>query len=372
MNKRLKILILEDVENDVGLVAHVLKKSGFQFELKRVDTQLEYTEAIQHYDPDVILSDHSLPQFNSIEALAIYKESKLNVPFILVTGSVSEEFAVTCLMQGADDYILKSNLLRLPRAIENALLRREQGRRQKESDAMLRSQYDALVKANQELDNFVYSLSHSIRSPLASIMGLVNLVQRENKNQGEMFSGYLGMMERSAKKLDETIAEIMEYSRNARSEIQNVEINVRSVIEESLERLKYMSGADRVVPTINISQHHPFYSDPYRLEMIFSNLFANSIQYRNEGNESCTLEVDVQILDNVAKIRIADNGVGIAPEQLPRVFEMFYRGTTMSDGAGLGLYIAREAINKLEGQIKIESGLGVGTVCDIQLRANYG
>lgn len=370
MDKRLRILILEDVESDVGLVAHMLKKSGLQFEMKQVDTQREYTEAIQHYAPDVILSDHSLPQFNSIEALAIYKESQLNVPFILVTGSVSEEFAVACLMQGADDYILKSNLLRLPRAIENALLRRAQAQRQKESDALLRRQYDALVKANQELDNFVYSLSHNIRSPLASIMGLVNLVQREDANKGANFTGYLGMMERSAKKLDETISEIMEYSRNARSEIQTVEIDINGIIDDSLKHLKYLAGADRVVPNIKVRQHHPFYSDPYRLAVIFSNLIANSIRYRDEGKDRCTLDIDATIRDNVAKISIADNGIGIAPDQLPRVFDMFYRGSAMSDGPGLGLYIVREAINKLEGDVKIESTVGFGTVCAIELRAN--
>src|SRR5688572_14634182 len=142
MEENLKILILEDVLDDVGLVRHTLKKSGLLFELMQVDTREEFTNAIHDFQPDVILSDHSLPKFNSIEALKICNQLKLSSPFILVTGSVSEEFAVTCLKQGADDYVLKSNLTRLPLAIDNALRQRKYIHQQRKSENELREQYE--------------------------------------------------------------------------------------------------------------------------------------------------------------------------------------------------------------------------------------
>ena len=85
----MKILFLEDVEDDVGLISRTLRKNGFEFQAKRVDTQDEFTEALQEFTPDIILSDHSLPQFNSMEALKICKRMGIEIPFIKVTGTVS-------------------------------------------------------------------------------------------------------------------------------------------------------------------------------------------------------------------------------------------------------------------------------------------
>jgi DNA-binding response OmpR family regulator len=124
MERDLKILMLEDLPEDIGLIEHILRKEGIHFESRYADTKDEYVRALEEFHPDVILSDHALPQFNSVEALTICRKNSLNTPFILVTGTVSEEFAVSCLKQGADDYVLKSNLVRLPTAIINALKQR--------------------------------------------------------------------------------------------------------------------------------------------------------------------------------------------------------------------------------------------------------
>lgn len=117
--KKLKILMLEDSEHDVILIERVLRKDNLSFEHKCVDTRDEFNEAIEKFRPDVILSDHGLPGFNSREALKICVKERPSTPFILVTGTVSDEYAIACLRDGADDYILKSNLSRLPSAIRS-------------------------------------------------------------------------------------------------------------------------------------------------------------------------------------------------------------------------------------------------------------
>ncbi|HEY8936762.1 MAG TPA: ATP-binding protein [Cyclobacteriaceae bacterium] len=367
MKENLKILILEDVEEDAGLVNHLLKKNGFSFELKRVDTREEFTDALREYYPDVILSDHSLPQFNSVEALKICHRLHLVVPFILVTGAVSEEFAVSCLKQGADDYVLKTNLARLPSAIDNALRQREFIAKQKIADQQLRIQYDALVKINQEMDNFVYSVSHNIRSPLTSVMGLLNLVQREDDQRDQFFHDYFEMMSKSVRKLDETIKEILEYSRNARSETQTEEIDIRLVIEKSFDRLKYIEGFDKTKLTVSLSQDEPFFSDAYRLRIIFTNLISNAILYRDKAKAENKLDIRVDVRKKNVNIIVEDNGLGIEAEFLPRVFDMFFRASLKSEGAGLGLFITKEMVNKLGGDITIESTAGKGTQCKIKL-----
>ncbi|MDQ3550310.1 MAG: PAS domain S-box protein, partial [Bacteroidota bacterium] len=120
-SKKLKILHLEDVSSDAVLVNNQLKKSKLDYEILVVETKYKFIKALKEATPDIILADHSLPSFNSIEALAILQKSRLKIPFILITAAMSDEFAVDLIKKGADDYILKDRLNRLPAAIQNAL-----------------------------------------------------------------------------------------------------------------------------------------------------------------------------------------------------------------------------------------------------------
>ncbi len=121
MNKKIKILHLEDVEFDADLVKRLLKKNKIEADIKVVDNKEAYVESLIEFAPDVILSDHTLPSFNSSDALHIFLQSGIKIPFILVTATISEEYAVSVIKAGANDYILKDNLEKLPQAIINAI-----------------------------------------------------------------------------------------------------------------------------------------------------------------------------------------------------------------------------------------------------------
>src|SRR5258708_2204083 len=121
MDRLLKILHLEDLSADAEMVDRVLEKAQFSFERKLVLHKPDFIKALQDFTPDIILSNHSLPAFNSLEALRITRELGVSAPFILVTATVSEEYAVNMIKEGASDYILKDRLERLPNAIQNAL-----------------------------------------------------------------------------------------------------------------------------------------------------------------------------------------------------------------------------------------------------------
>lgn len=150
--KELKILYLEDSEQDAELAARVLKKAAIPFKFHLVNRQDEFKSALSEYRPDLVLSDHSLFQFNSLEALRIFKSFNFKIPFILVTGTVSEEFAVNILKEGASDYLLKNNLTRLPNAILNALERLQAERE--------RQQYLTNIIANEALLKEAEHLAH--------------------------------------------------------------------------------------------------------------------------------------------------------------------------------------------------------------------
>ena len=371
MEKKLKILMLEDLEEDAGLVRHNLSKSGIAFDLQRVDTREEFVNALKYRHPDIILSDHALPQFNSIEALQIYKDIQINVPFILVTGTVSEEFAVTCLKEGADDYVLKTNLTRLAPAIQQALKQRELIEKKSNAESALQAQNEILKKVNQELDSFVYSVSHNLRAPLLSLLGLLNLVKKEDQARGNHFSEYFSMMNHSIIKLDETLKEILAYSRNARNQLEYQEIDIKTLIEECLSGLQYIQGFDALDKKIIVDKEHIFYSDKHRIMFIFNNLISNAINYRDREKDKSYLHIIVTIDRETARIIFEDNGVGIPNIYQPKVFDMFYRASELSDGAGLGLYIVKETVSKLKGKIILESRVGQGTRFTIELPNRY-
>lgn len=367
MDRDLKILMLEDQPDDAGLVDRALRKEKMNFTSMRVDTRDEFIRALDEFKPDVILSDHALPQFNSIDALRVCLNRKLNIPFILVTGAVSEEFAVNCLKRGADDYVLKSNLSRLPLAIRYAMRQHRYESNRQAQEEMLRKQNEELVKINRELDTFVYSVSHDLRSPLASILGLINIAQLEKDNNPDKILNYLNMIQRSVLKLDNTLREILNYSKNARGELIITEVNLEFIIQKILDQMAYLDGAESIRYDINVHGHTALYTDEFRMSVIIANLLSNAIKYADRKKESQIIEINATITPTNLTMVIRDNGIGIPGEQLNRVFGMFYRATEKSQGAGLGLYIVKEIIEKLQGTISITSEAGVQTLIRVTI-----
>ena len=361
--KKLKILMLEDNPEDAFLIERVLRKDNMVFVAERVDSREEFCESIERFQPDVVLSDHGLPRFNSREALKISLKERATAPFILVTGTMSDEIAISCLREGADDYILKGNLSRLPSAIRRAIKERRLEKLKREARYALRQQNRELVKVNSELDKFVYSVSHNLRGPLASVMGLLNVADAKPANIDEI----LTMMRQSVMKLDETLKEIIDYSNNARSEIVNAEINWKEIAKNSLAKLQYLPHADKMKCAVDDADaQFPFYSDPQRLGMIFNSLYSNCILYCALDKQP-TIDTKISVAYDVVTILIKDNGIGIIDTCLPNVFNMFYRASERSSGAGLGLYITKETVKKLGGQIKINSVENDGTTVTITL-----
>jgi len=294
-----------------------------------------------------------------------------------VTGTVSEEFAVNCLKQGVDDYILKNNLSRLPAAILNALNQREMESRRLVTELKLRDQNEELTKTNDllrkinmELDNFVYSVSHNLRAPLMSVLGLVTIARMEDQRTDKPekpADNLFNMIEHSIHRLDDTLKEILDYSRNARTETTITEVHLENVFNDTLERLMYLKGFDRIEKQIRIDSEVPVYCDIYRLSIIFQNLISNSIKYQDVEKTKSFIRVEADVTAKDIRIQFSDNGMGIREEYLPKIFSMFFRATERSEGAGLGLYIVKESVSKLGGEITLDSTFNEGSTFNIRL-----
>jgi signal transduction histidine kinase len=361
----LRILCLEDDEDDFEIIGRTLEKGGLPAKTVRVDSRDKFQAALDNFKPDVILSDHALPRFDSTEALSLCQSLEMRVPFILVTGAVSDEFAAKCMKLGADDYILKSNLKRLPSAIENALKWRETEKAKLKAMSDLATQNDELVKINKEVDSLVYSVSHNLRAPLMSLIGLLHLSRQENRI--EVIRDYNKMMENVIHKLDDTLKEILDYSRNARQDLQVERVDFRKLISDTLDKLRFMPTFNSIDVQVSIDEKVEFRSDYYRLSVIANNLISNSIKYADLRKEKPIFHISITVDTTRAVLRFADNGIGIDNALLPKIFDMFFRGTTEREGSGLGLYIVHEAVHKVGGKIDVKSEFGKGTVILLEI-----
>lgn len=227
----------------------------------------------------------------------------------------------------------------------------------------LELQNEELKKINSELDRFVYSASHDLKAPLASILGLIHIAKIEKDIN--LVLKYMEMMEQSIMKLDNFIKDIIDYSRNARMDMVYEDIDIEKIVQEVYDNLNYLEKSAHIQKHIRIEQHCPCYTDAKRLGIIFNNLLSNAINYHNINQTQAFIDVNVIINHQTIHISVTDNGIGVAHEHLNRIFEMFYRASYDSKGSGLGLYIVKEAINKLGGQISVHSEVGEGTKFDI-------
>ena len=151
MNQQFRILMVEDVATDAELMLRELKRAGIDCDARRVEIAVEYRRELEEFQPHVILSDFSMPGFDGMEALRIANQSFPHIPFIFVSGTLGEEYAVRALKSGAKDYVLKSNLIRLPAAVERAIKEADERRARQALEHRLRESeklYRALFQSN--------------------------------------------------------------------------------------------------------------------------------------------------------------------------------------------------------------------------------
>jgi len=234
----------------------------------------------------------------------------------------------------------------------------------KESENTLRDKNEMLRKANDELDRFVYSTSHDLKAPLSSILGLVNIAEK-SKDREEL-AQYLNMMKDRIHTMDGFISDITDYSRNNRVGISTETINLKELIDEIINHHSFAEGITDVQAVVDIAPDLNISTDKSRMKIVINNLINNSIKYRHQQRKLLISISSSSIKDNVF-IQISDNGQGIKSEHLPKIFDMFYRASENSKGSGLGLYIVKEAIDKLGGKIEVNSDYGIGTSFTIEI-----
>lgn len=220
-----------------------------------------------------------------------------------------------------------------------------------------------LRKVNSELDSFVYSASHDLRSPLASILGLIMLARKDKEN----VESYLDKIQLSVNKLDEFIGEIIEFSSNERKEIIKEVIDFKSIVTKVLEDLYYLNESQKINVSIKINDKGNFVSDPRRISVVLRNLISNALKYSDLTKDQSLVTINIETNAANATIEVIDNGIGIKQTDLKQISKMFYRATENSTGSGLGLYIVNEIVEKLDGTLNVESDYALGSTFTVTL-----
>jgi PAS domain S-box-containing protein len=217
---------------------------------------------------------------------------------------------------------------------------------------------------NTELDNFVYKVSHDLRAPLSSVLGLVNLARLPGNTDDPM--DYIDIIGEKIAALDHFIGDVLSHSKNLKMEVNISKVDLGKIIDQTFTDLSYLEGAKEMKRSIKI-EGIDFYSDQWRISEIFRNLISNAIKYRQLFNQNPEVSVKIHVDNLRADISFSDNGIGIEEKNLNKIFEMFYRATEQSDGSGIGLYIVKNAVEKLGGQISVASRAQQGTRFNIIL-----
>jgi signal transduction histidine kinase len=228
----------------------------------------------------------------------------------------------------------------------------------------LKKANNQLLKLNEELDRFVYSTSHDLRAPLISVRGLLEIAKTATPEEQ---AKYFQLADKRLNSLDRFIMDITNFSRNNRLEIVREMVNVADLAADIWESLRYSPEAEGIEFINEIPQNLGVVNDGRRMKIVLTNLISNAIRYHDRRKTDKFIKLSYRATDTSFSLHVEDNGVGIAPELHTKIFDMFFRGTDKSQGSGLGLYIVKETLAKLSGQVQLTSAPRHGTTFSITL-----
>ena len=225
-------------------------------------------------------------------------------------------------------------------------------------------QHFQLEKENEHLDQFIYKTTHDLRSPIHSMMGVLDLL--ENANEEDRHS-YLQLARHSLSRLESLIDEVNKFYQIDKMAIANEKIDLQKMLAGEIAMLKTHPKAQTISFEISHDIQSEIFSDGLRLKTIFGNILSNAVKYVDPKKRHSFIRVETHTHDTELTIAISDNGIGIAQENIGRIFDIFFRATTEASGTGLGLHIVKDTIERLNGTIEVQSQLGVGTQFKIYL-----
>lgn len=349
LEQKIRLLYIDDEANNL-----LAFQAGFRrlYEIYTAETVAEGMNILNDKDIQVIIADQRMPKTTGVEFFNIIRKAHPDPVRILLTGYSDLESVIDAINKGEIFRYIKKpwDEIELTSAIQNAY-EMYQTRKQ------LKMKIDELQKANDELNRFVYSTSHDLRSPLANILGILNLAKMQQTSPET--NDYFSMIESCVNKMDGFIHKTIEYYKGIRLENINEPIDFQRMFDDSIALCNMQNP--KIAFDVHVDQSVEFTSDSFRLSLILNNLISNAVKYQRAEEQNPTVKLTALVTTTEATIYIEDNGVGIIEEHLNKIFQIFFRSTDFKNGLGIGLYIVKEALTRIGGEIFVKSEYGKGT-----------
>jgi len=391
MRAVLKVLHVEDSTDDEALVVRALRSGSYDISYLRVETREELKAALKHDVWDLVISDYSLPQYDGLTALADVRETGLDLPFILVSGTIGEARAVEAIRAGAHDYVLKDRLARLAFAAEREVREARRRAEQRKTEERL-----VISERMASAGTLAAGVAHEINNPLAVVMANLDFIactlerltveaEALLPSQGESKVGprltdqwlrdRLHGVDEPLQDAQEAVGRIRNIVRDVKlfsrpDEEKRTAVDIHRVIDSSL-RMAWNEIRHRARLVKDYGKVAMIDANEARVGQIILNLVVNAAQAMQEGDATHN-EIRITTLsakDGRVLVRVSDTGPGIPAENLERIFDPFFTTKPIGVGTGLGLAICRRIVQDMEGEISVESEVGRGTTMQVSLPA---
>ena len=367
--KQLRALIAEDSQDDFDLLVRAIGRAGYTVNASRVDTADAMQSALRSGSWDIVFSDWSMPSFSAMDALALLRAAGIDLPFIIVSGTIGEDIAVEALRAGAHDFMSKDKLTRLGPAIERELreveTRRERNRMHEQLMISDRMASIGLLAAG---------VAHEINNPLSAVIANLDLALDDlealarSSGPAQLVDDLRLELSDARSGADRVRAIVRDLRIFSRSESETYgPVNVQAVLESTL-RMASNELRHRAKVVTDYVELRPVLGSEARLGQLCLNLIVNAAQAIPEGKANKNeVRVRTRSEESRARIEIEDTGTGISPEMLKRLFVPFATTKPAGVGTGLGLSICQRIVTELGGDISVESQLGVGAKFIVRL-----
>lgn len=378
MRSPLRLILVEDSEDDARLIVRTLSRGGFDVAWQRVETAEALQSLLNDQLWDLVVSDHGLPHFSAPEALRLVRNRGLDLPFIIVSGSMGEDLAVAAMRAGASDYLVKGQLARLLPAVQRELGEAEQRRQRRQVEERLRETEGQLRQAQkmEAMGQLAGGVAHDFNNLLTAILGFSQFLL-DDCPPGAPQRADLEEIQKAGERAATLTRQLLAFSRQQVLEPRVVNLNE---IVKGVERLlARVIGADVELVTDIEPELARVKVDPGQIEQILMNLAVNARDAMPSGGcltiqtANCAFSDDLGLPQpkmppgNYIQIRVSDTGTGMAPEITSRIFEPFFTTKEAGKGTGLGLSTVYGIVTQSAGYINVDSELGHGTRFDIYL-----
>jgi signal transduction histidine kinase len=378
MSQPLRVLLAEDDENDAQLVLRALTRDGYAPEYVRVDSRSAMEAALDAGPWDVVISDHAMPSFSSLDALTCLRARGLDVPFIIVSGTIGEETAVQAMRAGAHDYVMKQNLTRLGPAIGRELGEAVQRAERRRAETALQRTEDQLRHAQkmEAIGRLAGGIAHDFNNLLTAIIGYSELLLVELE-EGDPCRRDVNEIKMAGDRAAALTRQLLAFSRQQVLEPRVVSLN--TIIMEMDQLIRRLLGEDIELSIACQEPLDPIRVDPGQIGQVLMNLVVNARDAMPAGGR-LTIETSYAELDeefarthvgapvgSFVQLAVSDNGCGMDADTRARLFEPFFTTKPPGQGTGLGLSTVYGIVKQSLGHMSVYSEAGQGTTFRVNL-----